>query len=231
MRSLNWASASGARFDRFLLGPLLDFVCFGPGATLLVAGLLLSLQRMGGAAADVAGTLTVSLVLLLVGPHYAATYRRAYASLAVVRAHPWVTLAAPPILIVAAIAAVRHPMTIGLCYFALYVGWSGYHYSGQSLGLAMLYPLRQGQRLDLKEKRLLSMPLYMSWVLSVLGLFRLSMPARSAAHELVRRAYCGPPLAAWVAAIALASLAGSTAGVVVVARRRSHRGVPLPWPT
>lgn len=175
--------------------------------------------------------LTVSLGLLFVGPHYAATYRRAYTSLAIVRAHPWVTLAAPPILIAAAIAAIRHPTTVGVAYFALYVGWSGYHYSGQSLGLAMLYPLRQGVRLDPKEKRLLSLPLYVSWILSVLGLFRLSTGVRNPAYEAVRRAYLGPPLPGWVPTLGLAVLALSLVGVAVVAQSRRRRGVPLPWPT
>jgi hypothetical protein len=221
-------AAASARFDRFLLGRLPDFFCFGPGATLLLAGLLLALQRAGGAASGAAATLTFCLVLLFVGPHYAATYRRAYTSLVVVRAHPWVTLAAPPILIALAILAVRHPASVGLCYFALYVGWSGYHYSGQSLGLAMLYPLRQGARLDPKEKRLVSLPLYVSWALSVLGLFRLAIPARSAAHELVRQAYSGPPVSGWVAGVGFALLAVSFTGVAVVARRRIRRGVPLP---
>lgn len=222
---------SGARFDRFILGPVLDFMCFGPGATLLVAGVLWSLQWMGGAASVLASTLTVSLVLLFVGPHYAATYRRAYTSLAVVRAHPWVTLAAPPILIAAAIAAIRHPTTIGVAYFGLYVGWSGYHYSGQSLGLAMLYPLRQGARLDPREKRLISLPLYVSWILSVLGLFRLATSARNPAYEAVRHAYLGPPLPGWVSTLGLAILAVSLLGVGVVARGRRRRGTPLPWPT
>jgi hypothetical protein len=223
-------SSPVAPFDRFLLGPALDFFCFGPGATLLVAGVLLGLQRMGATAASLASTLTISLVLLLVGPHYAATYRSAYTSRTVVRAHPWVTLAVPPLLIAAAVVAVRHPASVGLCYFALYVCWSGYHYSGQSLGLAMLYPLRQGARLDAREKRLLSLPLYASWIFSVMGLFRLSSPARSAAHEMVRRAYTGPPLAGWIAVLGLALLASSFAGVAVVAFGRHRRGIPLPWP-
>jgi hypothetical protein len=218
-------------FNRFLLGPTVDFFCFGPGATLVVAGALLGLQRMGGTAAGIAATLTLTLGLLLVGPHYAATYRRAYTSLAVVRAHPWVTLAVPPILLVAAITAVRPPTTIGIAYFALYVGWSGYHYSGQSLGLAMLYPLRQGARLDPREKRLLSLPLYVSWILSLLGLFRLSSSARNPAYEAVRRAYLGPPLPTWVTTLGLAVLALSLIGVAVVARDRRRRGIPLPWPT
>jgi hypothetical protein len=220
-----------ARFDRFILGPAADLFLFGPGATIVVAGILLALPHLGAGAAGVAGTVTAALSFLLVGPHYAATYRRAYTSRAVVSAHPWVTLVAPPVLIAAALLAVRYPTTVGLAYFGLYVGWSGYHYSGQSLGLAMLYPLRQGVRLEPREKRLLSLPLYVSWILSLLGLFRLSSSARNPAYEAVRHGYLGPPLPAWGVALGLAVLAASLTGVWTVARARRARGVPLPWPT
>jgi len=224
-------SVAAARFDRFLLGPFADVFFLGPGATIVVAGVLLALPHLGAGAAAAAGTVTAALSFLLVGPHYAATYRRAYTSRAVVSAHPWVTLVAPPILIAAALLAVRYPTTVGLAYFGLYVGWSGYHYSGQSLGLAMLYPLRQGARLEPREKRLLSLPLYVSWILSLLGLFRLSSSARNPAYEAVRHAYLGPPLPAWGVALGLVVLAASLTGVWTVARARRARGVPLPWPT
>ena len=208
-----------------------DLFFFGPGATIVVAGLLLTLPLLGAGAAGIAGTLTAALSFLLVGPHYAATYRRAYTSREVVRSHPWVTLVVPPILLAAALLAVRYPTTVGLAYFGLYVGWSGYHYSGQSLGLAMLYPLRQGARLDPREKRLISLPLYVSWILSLLGLFRLSSSARNPAYEVVRHAYLGPPLPPWAVALGMAVLAASLTGVWKVARARRARGTPLPWPT
>jgi hypothetical protein len=210
---------------------LADAFFFGPGATIIVAGILLAIPHLVPGAAGVAGTVTAALSFLLVGPHYAATYRRAYTSRDVVRAHPWVTLVAPPILMAAALLAVRYPTTVGLAYFGLYVGWSGYHYSGQSLGLAMLYPLRQGARLDLREKRLIRLPLLVSWILSLLGLFRLSSSARNPAYEAVRHAYLGPPLPNWGVALGLAVLAASLTGVWRVARVRRARGTPLPWPT
>jgi hypothetical protein len=225
------ASVASVRFDRFILGPAADLFFFGPGATVVVAGILLALPLLGAGAAGVATTVTATLSFLLVGPHYAATYRRAYTSRAVVSAHPWVTLVAPPILLAAALLAVHYPTTVGLAYFGLYVGWSGYHYSGQSLGLAMLYPLRQGARLEPREKRLISLPLYVSWILSLLGLFRLSSSARNPAYEAVRHAYLGPPLPTWGVALGLAVLAVSLTGVWTVARARRARGTPLPWPT
>jgi hypothetical protein len=224
------AAATGV-FDRFVLGKYADAICFGPGATLFVAGVLLALNAIGGAAASLATTLAMSLVVLFVGPHYAATYRRAYTSRRIIAAHPVVTLVVPVVLAVAAFFAVRRPTTFGIAFFATYVLWSGYHYSGQSLGLAMLYPLRQGARLAPREKRLLSVPLYFSWLLSVAGLFRMAAPARSAAHEMVRRAYSGPALPAWVPPVGLGLLALSFVAVAIVARGRRARGVPLPWPT
>jgi hypothetical protein len=225
------ASVAGARFDRFILGPWADPFFFGPGATIVVAGTLLVLPHLGAAASSMAVTLTATLTILLVGPHYAATYRRAYTSREIVRAHPWVTLVVPAALLVGALLAVRHPTTVGIAYFGLYVGWSGYHYSGQSIGLAMLYPLRQGARLDPREKTLLKLPLYVSWILSLLGLFRLSTPARNPAYEAVRRAYSGPPLPGWGMTLGFAVLAASLLGAVHVARARRARGTPLPWPT
>jgi hypothetical protein len=216
---------------RYLLGPRADAFLLGPGATILVTGVLLGLQGLGGAAAAASLTGAMWLAMIFVGPHYAATYRRAYASLDVVRAHPWVTLAAPPLLFAAALVALRDPGGFGLVYFAAYVVWAGYHYSGQSLGLAMLYPLRQGARLDTIEKRLLAAPLYLSWLLSLVGLLRLSGQARNPAYDLVRGAYAGPPLPAWVPPVGIAVLVASLACVAVVAHRRARRGVPLPWPT
>jgi hypothetical protein len=178
-----------------------------------------------------AARLTVALAWMSVGPHYAATYRRAYTSREIIRAHPWVTIAVPIALAIISGLALWKPVLIGLPFFAVYVIWAGYHYSGQSLGLAMLYPLRQGARLELREKRLLALPLYVSWILSLLGLFRLTASPRNAAYELVRRAYPGQPLPPWLMAVGLAVLAASFLGVAIVARARRARGVPLPWPT
>src|SRR5262245_49644375 len=126
-----------ARRPPWLFGAAADAFFLGPGATLLIAPAVLALEHLGARA--VASAITLALASICVGPHYAATYRRAYGSREILRAHPWVTLGAPPLLLGLGFLAVRHPDTLGLGYFAAYVGWSGYHYSGQSLGLAMIY--------------------------------------------------------------------------------------------
>jgi hypothetical protein len=222
-------AAPAATATRYVLGPVTDALLLGPGATLLVTGVVLALA--GAGATGTVALVTLALNLVFVGPHYAATWERAYSSRDIIRDHPVVTLVVPPVLAAAAFLAVRHPATFGLAYFGTYVLWAGYHYSGQSRGLLMLYPLRQGARFDVTEKRLFCLPLYVSWILSVLGLFRLTGSARNPAYEAVRQAWHGPPLPAWVTIAGLAALAASFAGVAVVARRRRARGVPVPWPS
>ncbi|MSP60024.1 MAG: hypothetical protein EXR72_06720 [Myxococcales bacterium] len=170
----------------------------------------------------------LALWIALVGPHYAATYRRAYGSREVLRAHPIVTLAAPLCLVLLAVLALRSPAGFAPFYFLAYVVWSGYHYSGQSLGVAMLYPLRQGQPLARWEKRLLALPLYGSWIVSLCGFLRPSVESRNAAFEYVRNGLPALRMPDWALAVALGALVASFAGPVVVASARQRRGTPLP---
>jgi hypothetical protein len=200
----------------------------GPGATLLVSALYIALvAARPGAAALLATTLS----LIVLGPHYAATYRRAFASTAILRAHPVVTLVAPIVLAAGAALAVRSPRGFAPFYFLAYVAWSGYHYSGQSRGIAMLYPLRQGARLDAREKRLLGLPLYVSWLVSLVGLMQAGASARNPAYEVVRDFFAPVSLPAWTIGLLLLPVVASFAGVAIVARERARRGVPLPLAT
>ena len=175
-----------------------------------------------------AAALATNLVLLSLGPHYAATYRRAYGSREIIRDHRLVTLVAPLVLVAGAVAAVHSPRGFGPFYFLAYVAWSGFHYSRQSLGVAMIYPLRQKARLDAREKRLLGLPLYASWVLSLLGLTRVGVAARNEAYQVVTSSLAPVHAPAWLLLLLLVPLAATFAGVALVAVERRRRGVPLP---
>ncbi|HSZ82283.1 MAG TPA: hypothetical protein VLA14_08375 [Polyangia bacterium] len=209
-----------------ILGRAWDFLFLGPGATVLVSALYVGAVVLGRP--GMSTTLVATLSLLVLGPHYAATYRRAYGSFDVLRAHPAVTLVAPVFLVAAAVLAVRSPTGFGPFYFLGYVAWSGYHYSGQSLGITMLYPLRQRARLDAREKRLLAAPLYASWLVSLIGLAHAESGARNPAYAIVRDHFVPVNLPTSVLFALLAPLLLSFGGVAVVARERRHRGVPLP---
>ena len=212
------------------MGSIWDFLLLGPGVTLLVStAFLLLIASDNGAPAALLAT---SLSILVVGPHYAATYRRAYTSSAIIRAHPLVTIVAPIVLAAIAAAALCFPTTVAPLYFLVYVVWSGYHYSGQSLGVALVYPLRQGARLLPAEKRLLAAPLYVSWLLSLLGLLRADGSSRNPAYQIVRQSFLlRHHLPAWALLAGVAALVASFSTVAILAAQRRRRGVPLPWPT
>jgi hypothetical protein len=92
----------------------------------------------------------------------------------------------------------------------------------------MLYPLRQRARLDLREKRLLGLPLYVSWLVSLVGLMQVGTSARNPAYEIVRDTFAPVRLPVWAVGLLLVPLAASFVGVVIVARGRARRGLPLP---
>jgi hypothetical protein len=209
-----------------VLGAAWDLLFLGPGATVLVSAAYVALMALHQTGAAAAFATTLSLFIL--GPHYAATYRRAYASAEILRAHPIVTLVAPVALVAAAALAIRSPHGFAPFYFLAYVAWSGYHYSGQSLGVAMLYPLRQRARLDVREKRLLGLPLYASWLVSLAGLMQAGVSARNPAYEIVRDTFAPTQLPAWALGLLLVPLLASFAGIAIVARGRRRRGLPLP---
>jgi hypothetical protein len=209
-----------------ILGRAWDFLFLGPGATLFVSAIYIAAVVLGRPATSM--TLVATLSLLVLGPHYAATYRRAYGSLDVLRAHPAVTMVAPVFLVAAAVLAVRSPTGFGPFYFLGYVAWSGYHYSGQSLGITMLYPLRQRARLDAREKRLLAAPLYTSWLVSLIGLAHAESGARNPAYAIVRARFAPVNLPTPALFALLIPLLLSFGCVAVVARERRRRGAPLP---
>jgi hypothetical protein len=219
-------TSPGPGSRRFLLGGWADLLMVGPGFTLVTSLALGALGATGHV--EMATTIAFGLTLMFVGPHYAATYRRAFASRAILRAHPIVTLVVPALLLVWAAAAIRWPRPIGLAFFATYVVWSGYHYSGQSLGLAMLYPLRQGARLSPSEKRLVAFPLYLSWIVSIVGLFRAGAAARNPAYQLTRAALAGLTLPPLVRLAGVLLMIASLGSVAVLAARRRRAGIPLP---
>jgi hypothetical protein len=209
-----------------ILGRWPDFLLFGAGGTLLIFLLLrFSTQVLPGVTV---AQWALVLSLAIVAPHYAATYRRAYGTREIFLQHWPVTLVAPLALLVPAVASVRAPATVAPWFLLAYVIWSGYHYSGQSLGIAMLYPLRQGKRLQPDEKRLLSLPLYASWLLSLAGVFQATNPGRNNAfayvHDAFPRVHLGTGWLLAMGAVLLASLAGP----LVVAVRRHRAGYPLP---
>jgi hypothetical protein len=119
---------------------------YGPGLDLsMIAGVLALALLLGGAAAADPSLFVTVLALdlwLLAYPHVASTYTRIAFDRPSLRAHRFLLLGLPP-LVLAGTAGV---MRLGgeLALFSLYYYWQSWHYTRQSYGIARAYHHRGG---------------------------------------------------------------------------------------
>ncbi len=116
------------------------------------------------------GRIAAPLVLLLTWaayavnyPHYAATYARAYGRRSAIHDYWRSTILTPIALVVLAMCAMVFPSPGIAWYFKAYLIVSGYHYSGQTYGIALIFARKAGLHLSRGEKYLLMAPIYASW--------------------------------------------------------------------
>ena len=77
-------------------------------------------------------------------PHFAATSYRLYRSKETVSQYPITAFVVPLILLPATIAALSMPDDFAPWFVKLFMVWSPYHFSGQTIGIAILYARRSG---------------------------------------------------------------------------------------
>lgn len=135
-----------------LVHPLVDFLVVG-GLSILAyvwLGFFSSIpeKTMYGVAA----------VLLWVGnwPHFAASAYRLYAEREPVKRYPFTALALPVLVSMAAIAAFLWPKAWAPWLVKGFLWWSPYHFSGQTVGISLLYAKRAGVTVTAVERRVLS---------------------------------------------------------------------------
>lgn len=77
-------------------------------------------------------------------PHFSATVYRLYQSPANIRQFPVTSLGLPIVLVGAVAASLWQPQWVAPYFVTLFLIWSPYHYSGQTIGITMLYARRSG---------------------------------------------------------------------------------------
>ncbi len=117
-----------------------DYLCIG-AISLIVYAFLLVFQREPNSTLL---TATVVLSILVNWPHFAATNYRLYHSKENMRQYPMTAFVVPLALLLMVALAFRWPVAAAPILVQLYVFWSPYHYSGQSVGISMLYAKRAG---------------------------------------------------------------------------------------
>jgi hypothetical protein len=134
----------------YFVSPAVDLLAMG-GLSLALYPLLVLAPLSGkGVAAAV-------MALWWVGnwPHFSATLHRLYGAREHVRQFPRTAWLLPPIIVAITVAVFARPALLAGPFVAVVVIWSVYHFSGQTLGLTLIYARRAGLSVSPAARRAL----------------------------------------------------------------------------
>jgi hypothetical protein len=152
----------------WLFTPVVDYLCVG-SLTFLVFLPVLILNVTTPTPRLVNGLLVWGSILVNF-PHYAATYYRVYRDTNQVRRYSVQAVWVPALLSVVAAACFLFPDRLTPWVAFVYLTASGYHYAGQTYGVSMIFIGKSGLRLTRWQKRMLLLPIYSSYLYTLVGL-------------------------------------------------------------
>jgi hypothetical protein len=120
-----------------------DLACVG-GASLVAFVLLSAVFQSGAIRADWLWTTAAVLAWVCNYPHFAATNHRLYHRRENIAQFPFTALAVPPLVVAGMVASFASPDVIAPFFVKFFLLWSGYHYSGQTVGITLIYARRAG---------------------------------------------------------------------------------------
>jgi hypothetical protein len=163
------------------------------------------------------------LSLLVNYPHFSATVYRLYQSPDNIRQFPVTAWGLPLVLFGAVAASLWQPNVIAPYFLMLFLLWSPYHYSGQTIGLTMIYARRAGFLVGRRERMALSAFVFSAFVC---GAIRFQQNGSTDFYGMSVPAF---PLPDWMAAAAQAMMwtgALVFAGFVIVWCLEQKRLIP-----
>lgn len=137
------------RASLYFVGPFVDSLVIG-GASLLAYALVWSLQsRMS---METVYATSAALLVAVNWPHFSATVHRLYHSTSNISQYPLTAVAVPLVILGGVWASFAQPAAVAPYFVKLYLIWSPYHFSGQTLGITLLYARRAGVRFSRSER-------------------------------------------------------------------------------
>ncbi len=136
-------------------GPALYFVS-GPVDWAIAGGASVVAYALLGWWGDGRGMLPAAVAVLAPlcnWPHFAASTYRLYHARENVRQYPVTALVVPFVVAAGMVWAFAAPTTIAPAFVKLMLLWSPYHFSGQSLGITLVYARRAGIAIGPAERR------------------------------------------------------------------------------
>ncbi|HVM67796.1 MAG TPA: hypothetical protein VMU14_23175, partial [Acidimicrobiales bacterium] len=130
-----------------------DFLLIGGGSLLLY---FLFLRDHALASSPRVLTLAATLVWVCNYPHFASTNYRLYRTRSNVQQYPLTAMVVPLLMLVAVVAAFASPGAVAPMFIALYLLWSPYHFSAQTLGITLVYGRRCRFSINQLERKALA---------------------------------------------------------------------------
>ena len=131
--------------ERYFVNAPVDALLIGGASVLLYAIFRL---RPELASSPSVASLAATLVWVCNYPHFASTNYRLYHSRSSISQYPLTGIVTPLIMVAAVIGCYLSPAAIAPLFIKLYLLWSPYHFSGQTLGITMVYARRTGFVID-----------------------------------------------------------------------------------
>jgi hypothetical protein len=110
----------------------------------------------------------VALSWVVNWPHFSATSYRLYSNTDHLRQYPVTAIAAPILMAAAVFGSFASPLVIAPYFVKLFLIWSPYHFSGQSIGISLLYARRGQHKVESAERFTLSGFIYGTFLVNSL---------------------------------------------------------------
>jgi hypothetical protein len=147
----------------FVNGPV-DFFFMGAATILTLAYLWLA-----GPWENTPEILTASAFLLWVvnWPHFSMTCHRLYHSKQNMAQYPFTAFAIPIVILAAVVGCFLAPAVVAPYFVKLFFIWSPYHFSGQTVGITLLYARRAGLQVNRWQRMALSSFVFGTFAVSI----------------------------------------------------------------
>ncbi|MEZ4278746.1 MAG: hypothetical protein R3F21_03885 [Myxococcota bacterium] len=212
----------------WLHGPVPDLL-FGCGALFAISSLILGLGS-GTVFRAVPAAVPAMLVAFVSAPHYGATLLRVYDRRSDRRAHFAFSVVATAVIAGIFGLSLFHHWT-GSALATVYLTWTGWHYTAQNFGIAMMYARRRGHSLAPRLRRSLHASFVLSFALVVLVMHGQQAPVADPSLEVRLIPLAIPAgLGAIAVVVVLAAYLGATGHALLLLVRGSGRladGLPI----
>ena len=137
----------------YFVHPIVDFLCAG---ALSMAALAVFYATTGSHLNQTAALWSVYLSWVINWPHFSATSHRLFRKKSNWREFPMTAFLVPVVVAAGVFASFAQPDTVAPYFLKAFLLWSPYHFSGQTVGVTLLYTRRAGFEWANWERRALA---------------------------------------------------------------------------